>query len=34
MTEGKMYKLLSFDVYGTPVNTPPANDKSNPVHAP
>ena len=22
-----MYKLLSFDVYGTLVNTPPVNDK-------
>src|SRR6516165_9536493 len=28
MTEGKMYKLLSFDVYGTLVNTPPANAKA------
>jgi 2-haloacid dehalogenase len=28
MTEGKMYTLLSFDVYGTLVNTPPANAKA------
>jgi 2-haloacid dehalogenase len=28
MTEGKMYKLLSFDVYGTLVNTPPANARA------
>src|SRR5215470_12810285 len=25
---GQMYKLLSFDVYGTLVNTPPANAKA------
>src|SRR5271169_1970321 len=27
-TEGAMFKLLSFDVYGTLVNTPPANAKA------